>query len=155
MGRIRVSTVIDASPASVWEEVRLIRCHVDWMYDAKEIRFTSEQTSGVGTSFDCITKFGPIRMTDKMTITSWREGREIGVHHRGLVTGIGRFTLSRVRRDRTRFTWVEQLTFPWWMGGPVGGFVGGIVMRRVWRKNLRVLKALVESGRNDRSTNLV
>lgn len=150
MGRIRVSTVIDASPAAVWEEVRLIERHVDWMADASEIRFTSSTRTGVGTTFDCLTKVGPIRLADKMVVTSWREQREIGVTHRGLVTGVGRFTLTRVRRDRTRFTWVEHLTYPWWLGGPVGGFFGGFVLRRIWRRNLRVLKALVESGRNER-----
>ena len=147
MGRIRVSTIIDASPAEVWEEVRLVERHVDWMAEAHEIRFTTEQRTGVGTTFETVTKVGPITMIDKMAITSWRERREIGVSHRGHVTGIGRFTLSRVRRDRTRFTWIEHLTYPWWLGGPIGGFLGGIVLRRIWRRNLRVLKAMVESGR--------
>ncbi len=147
MGRIRVSTVIKASPEAVWEEVRHIDRHVDWMADAEAIRFTSTQTSGSGTEFDCVTKVGPIRLTDKMTITQWREGKEMGVRHRGIVTGIGAFTLARIRRNRTRFTWEETLKFPWWMGGPIGGVVGGVVMRQIWKRNLRVLKALIESGR--------
>lgn len=151
MARIRVSIVIDASPAAVWNEVRRVERHVDWMADAREIRFTGEQTSGTGTSFDCITRVGPLRTTDRMVITSWREGREIGVRHRGLITGAGRFTLSRIRGDRTRFTWAERLHFPWWLGGPFGAFVGAIVLRRIWRRNLRVLKALIESGRDERS----
>lgn len=148
MGRIRVSTVINASPEQVWAEVRDIERHVDWMADAAAITFTSPQTSGVGTSFDCLTKVGPISLTDRMTITEWREGRAMGVRHEGLVTGVGAFTLARIRRDRTRFTWEERLTFPWWMGGAVGGAAGGVVMRRIWKRNLRVLKALIESGRS-------
>ena len=64
-----------------------------------------------------------------------------------LVTGTGRFTVTRARGGRTRFTWDERLRFPWWMGGPVGGVAGGRVMKRIWKRNLRVLKALVESGR--------
>jgi len=148
MGRIRVSTVIDASPAQVWDEVRHIERHVDWMADAVEIRFTSRRRSGVGTTFDCLTKVGPIRLTDKMEITDWRDGKLMGVRHVGLVTGTGRFTVTRARGGRTRFTWDERLKFPWWLGGPVGGVVGGRVMRQIWKKNLRVLKALVESGRS-------
>lgn len=148
MGRIRVSTVINAAPARVWDEVRHIERHVDWMADAESITFRSSQRAGAGTEFDCVTKVGPIRLTDKMAITQWREGREMGVRHQGLVTGVGKFTLSRVRRDRTRFTWEERLVFPWWLGGPVGGVVGGVVMRQIWKRNLRVLKALVESGRS-------
>jgi len=148
MGRIRVSTVINASPERVWEEVRHIDRHVDWMADAESITFRSQQTSGAGTTFDCVTKVGPVKLVDKMAITQWREGEEMGVRHDGLVTGIGRFTLARIRRDRTRFTWDEDLVFPWWMAGRVGGVLGGVIMRRIWKRNLRVLKALVESGRS-------
>jgi hypothetical protein len=147
MARIRVSTVIDAPPAQVWDEVRIIERHVDWMADARSITFRGSRRSGVGTTFDCVTQVGPIRLTDRMEITEWREGRYMGVRHTGLVTGRGRFTVVRARGGRTRFTWDERLKFPMWLGGPVGGVVGGMVMRRIWRKNLRVLKALVESGR--------
>ena len=147
MGRIRVSVVIDAPPAEVWEEVRHIRRHLEWMADAVAIEFTSPQHDGIGTRFDCKTKVGPIRLTDRMEITEWRDGKVMGVRHVGLVTGTGRFTLTKARGGRTRFTWDERLTFPWWLGGPIGGIFGGRIMRRIWKKNLRVLKALVESGR--------
>lgn len=148
MGRIRVSTVMKASPASVWEEVRHVDRHVDWMADAESIEFTSSQTSGEGTTFDCKTKVGPIRLTDKMTITSWRDSQEMGVRHSGLVTGDGKFTLEPIRGNRTRFAWEERLTFPWWMGGSLGAIFGGVIMSQIWKRNLRVLKALIESGRN-------
>ena len=59
----------------------------------------------------------------------------------GLVTGVGRFTLAPVGADRTRFTWEETLTFPWWLGGPIGGVVGGWILKWVWRRNLRDLAA--------------
>jgi hypothetical protein len=144
MGRIRVSTVIDASPEEVWEEVRHIDRHTDWMADAVEIRFTSTRRSGVGTTFDCLTKVGPLRLTDKMEITEWRDGKVMGVSHVGLVTGTGRFTITRAKGGRTRFSWEERLRFPWWMGGPVGGVFGGRIMKRIWVRNLRVLKATVE-----------
>jgi hypothetical protein len=144
MARIRVSTLIDAPPAQVWDVVRRVEDHVDWMADAEAIRFTSRTTSGVGTTFECDTKVGPFRLTDLMEITEWRDRRLIGVRHVGLVTGTGRFTLRRARGGRTRFAWDERLTFPWWMGGAVGGLVGGRIMRRIWRGNLRTLKALVE-----------
>jgi hypothetical protein len=35
--------------------------------------------------------------------------------------------------------------FPWWLGGKLGALVGGqIVMKAIWRKNLRILKRLAE-----------
>jgi hypothetical protein len=151
VARITVSTVIEASPAEVWATVEDVASHVEWMADAEAIRFTSPDTSGVGTTFECDTKVGPLRLTDLMEITQWDPGRAMGVRHVGLVTGEGVFTLSpaggRLRRRRaTRFEWSERLVFPWWMGGPVGGIVGGRIMRLIWKRNLRRLKAIVEGG---------
>lgn len=136
-----------ASPATVWEEIRLIERHPDWMARTSDVTIESERTTGVGTTYRTTTKVGPLKLKHRMVITAWREGREIGVSHQGMVTGNGTMTLARIRGDRTRFTWVEHLSFPMWLGGPVGGFIGGIVMRRVWRRNLRVLKAMVERER--------
>ena len=141
MARIRVGTTIDAPPRQVWAQVRDIATHVGWMADAEAIRFTSRRRRGVGTTFECDTRVGPITLTDVMEVTSWVERREIGVHHTGVVTGTGRFTLRRARGGRTRFTWEEQLRFPWWLGGPVGSLVGAPVLWWVWRGNLRRLRS--------------
>ncbi|HEY5012350.1 MAG TPA: SRPBCC family protein, partial [Acidimicrobiia bacterium] len=69
--RIRVCTTIDAPPARVWEVVENIEHHTEWMTDAERITFVSSTTSGVGTEFDCLTRVGPFRMTDRMTVTEW------------------------------------------------------------------------------------
>lgn len=141
MGRIRVRTVIDAPPAVVWADVRDIASHVEWMTDAASIAFTSPSTEGVGTTFDCVTKVGPLRLTDRMEVTQWRERRAMGIRHVGLVRGEGRFTLRRARGGRTTFTWTEQLRYPWWMGGPIGALVIDRVLALIWRRNLRALAA--------------
>jgi len=146
VGRIRVSTTIDAPPGRVWDDVKDIGSHVEWMHDAVAIRFTSSRRSGVGTAFDCDTRVGPLRLTDRMEVTEWRPRRAMGIRHVGLVTGTGRFTLRRRRGGRTRFRWEEELVFPWWMGGPVGGLVGGQVLRLIWKRNLANLKRRVEAG---------
>ena len=55
----------------------------------------------------------------------------MGVRHVGVVTGTGRFTLTPIDLGRrTRFTWDESLTFPWWLGGPLGALVGGRLVLR-------------------------
>lgn len=141
-----MSVVIDARPGEVWRAVEDIGSHTTWMADAEAIRFTSAQQAGVGTTFDCDTKIGPFRVTDRMAVTQWTPGKVMGVEHRGLVGGTGRFTLKRARKGRTRFTWEERLRFPWWFGGPVGAFVAKPVLAAVWRGNLRRLQALVEGG---------
>ncbi len=148
MGRIHLSIVIDAPRRAVWADVRDLASHVQWMADAEEITFTSRSCSGVGTTFDCLTKVGPFSLRDRMEVVHWNEGRAIGIRHVGLVTGEGRFTLRRARDGRTRFTWTERLRYPWWMGGPIGGIVADRVLAHLWRGNLRRLAARFDAPRD-------
>jgi hypothetical protein len=144
--RITVSADYEASPAEAWAVLEPVEHHVDWMADAESIRFQTDQTRGVGTRFECVTKIGPIRLTDVMEITEWEPERCMGVRHDGLVTGSGTFTLEPLDEGRrTRFTWSEELRFPWWLGGPIGAAIGSrLVMKRLWNGNLRRLRPLVE-----------
>ena len=146
MSRVRVSAYFEASTDEVWRVLEPIETHVDWMADAETIRFATAQTRGVGTRFDCVTRVGPIRLTDRMEITEWEPTRAMGVRHDGLVTGVGRFTLESLDDNRrTRFTWEEELTFPWWLGGAAAGRVGGrAILRRIWLGNLERLRTVVE-----------
>lgn len=148
MARLAVSVEIAAPPAAVWDVIESVEDHVDWMADAVAIRFESEQHRGTGTSFLCDTKIGPIKLVDRMEITEWEPGVAMGVRHIGLVAGSGRFTLTPIDVGRrTRFAWEESLRFPWWLGGRLGEVVGGrLVLRRIWRANLRRLQHLVETS---------
>jgi len=146
MGNIRVAIDINASTQRVWEIVEPIERHIDWMADAVAIRFKTDQTRGTGTEFYCDTKVGPIKLVDEMKITSWVPEKAMGVTHTGVVTGTGEFTLETLTPSSTRFVWTEVLVFPWWLGGKLGALVGGqIVMKAIWRKNLRILKKLAEA----------
>ena len=144
MARIRVSTVIDAPPRQVWSYIEDVQTHIRWMHDAETIRVTSRKTKGVGTRFECDTRVGPFRLTDRMAVTAWQPNRCMAVDHEGLIRGRGRFTLKRMRGGRTNFVWQERLKFPIWMGGPVGAWFGKFVLRRIWRENLRLLQAQIE-----------
>jgi len=143
-----VSIIIDRPPAVVWRYIEDIASHVEWMADAEAIRFTSPSTRGVGTTFDCDTKIGPFRLTDRMEITEWVPPTTMGVSHTGTVTGIGKFELREVGNGRTEFIWEEALTFPRWMGGALGARGGSPVMARLWRGNLARLKQRVENQTN-------
>lgn len=139
--RIRVCTTVAASPAEVWDDVERIETHPEWMADAVLVRFVGEQRRGVGTEFESLTRVGPLRANDVATVTEWEPRRAMGIVHRGVVTGTGTFTLRRRPRGRTRFCWEEQLRFPWWMGGVVGERLAKPILQRIWRANLRRLRA--------------
>lgn len=141
---IEVHTTIGAPPARVWAVIEDVGSHVDWMADAVSITFRTDQRAGVGTELECLTRVGPLRTVDVMTITEWEPERAMGIEHRGGVTGRGRFTLRRAGSGLTEFAWCEQLTFPWWMGGRLGERLGRPVLTRIWRANLARLRAKVE-----------
>ena len=143
--RIRVEETIGAPPEQVWAAIEDISSHARWMEDAVAIRFTSGARSGPGASFDCDTKVGPFRLTDRMVVTEWDPPRAMGIRHAGVVTGSGHFTLAATGAG-TSFAWEEELRFPAWAGGRVGGAAAAPILRRVWRRNLANLKSLVEGG---------
>jgi uncharacterized protein YndB with AHSA1/START domain len=145
MTAIRVATTIAAPPDRVWAAIADISSHVRWMEDAVAIRFTSPSHAGKGATFDCDTRIGPLRLTDRMEVAEWDPPRVMGIRHVGVVTGSGRFHLEAVPGG-TRFVWEEDLAFPLWMGGRAGGRVAAPVLRRVWRTNLANLKRMVEHG---------
>lgn len=144
MPRIKIEVCIRAPLQLVWEMVADIRTHTEWMVDAESITVTSDCSSGVGTTFDCVTKIGPFHTIDHMEITEWIEERVMGVAHRGLVSGSGRFTLQEAGPSDTNFSWEETLTFPWWIGGRLTSIGSTPVLKAIWRGNLRRLSRLVE-----------
>jgi len=143
MATISISITINATPSVVWEEMRHIDRHVNWMADAVAIDFMSEQREGVGTSFTCLTKVGPLATRDVMTITQWEPVSAMGVEHVGLIKGSGVFTL-RPHGSATLVTWRESLVFPWWAGGPLGGWCARPILTAIWKKNLRLLARTIE-----------
>ena len=144
--RIEVATDIDASPATVWAVLEPVESHVEWMADAVRITFRTDQRRGVGTEFECLTRVGPLSTTDVMTITEWEPESVMGIEHRGVVVGRGRFTLSPLAVQRTRFRWEEELHFPAWMGGRLGEIVAKPILARLWLGNLRRLRSRVETA---------
>ncbi|MEN3272889.1 MAG: hypothetical protein V7636_1650 [Actinomycetota bacterium] len=138
-----------ADVETVWDALADIAAHVEWMADARSIRFTSSSTEGVGTTFECVTKVGPLRLIDRMEVTEWVPEQVMAVRHTGIVTGSGRFTLAPVR-ERTELSWTEALSFPWW----IPSLPASIVMKQIWRWNLRsferTLGPVATSGRGAR-----
>ena len=146
MARVRVSRVIAAPPGIVWPVIADIEGHARWQVDVRRITITSSSARGVGTTYACDTRLGPVRMRIPMEIVEWDEGAAVAVQYDGTLRGGGRITLTRKRRRRTKVTWAARVHFPWWMGGAVGALAAAQVLRAVWRKNLAALEHQVETG---------
>jgi polyketide cyclase/dehydrase/lipid transport protein len=152
---VTVCDTIDAPPSEVWAAIEHIESHIEWMQDAVRITFTSEQRQGVGASFECLTKIGPLSTKDRFVVTKWCPGAVMGIEHHGAVTGYGEFRLRADGDDgagSTRFCWEERLQFPWWLGSTIGEQIGRPVLQRVWRGNVARLKASIERPREPERT---
>ena len=57
--RIKVSTIINKPLEVVWNEVKIMKNHVNWMQDAAKIDFLSSNESGIDTKMKVLTKVGP------------------------------------------------------------------------------------------------
>jgi len=142
--RIRVSIIINKPLEVVWDEVKIMKNHVNWMQDAAKIDFLSLNESGIDTKMKVLTKVGPFSLNDIITVTKWEEMNSIGVVHEGIVTGEGAFYLSENDDNSTKFEWIEELKAPYYLGGPIAEFFGGFVLKFIWKKNLMNLKNILE-----------
>jgi hypothetical protein len=142
--RIEISTVINKPLNVVWDEVKIMENHVNWMEDAVKIDILSENNSGLNTKMNVLTKVGPITLNDIITVTEWKEKESIGVIHEGIVTGEGVFYLTSLDESKTKFQWVEILKFPFYLGGPLGEIFGGLILKLIRKKNLKNLKEIIE-----------
>ena len=139
---INVYTTINSPLKIVWNEVSKLENHTNWMHDAVKIDFLSENNRGLGEKMKVLTKVGPIRLYDYMTVTEWVEEESIGVDHIGIVKGKGRFKLEKVDDNKTLFIWEETLKFPIYLGSIVGEFFGAPVLKLIWKRNLKNLKEI-------------
>jgi len=141
---VEVSVVIQTPLEQVWAAAANLESHVEWMADAESITFLTARRRGPGTRMEVGTRVGPFRTTDIMQVTEWVDRQRIGVRHTGLVTGEGAFEIESIDPGTTRFTWREQLTFPWYLGGPLTARAASPVLAAIWKRNLKRLKRLLE-----------
>ena len=143
---IRGSVAINAPVEHCWTHLADLGAHVDWMADAESIRFTSTETRGTGTTFECVTKVGPLKTVDKMTVVDWFEGSCVAVQHTGLVVGTGRFELTQSGRDACNIVWTEDLRFPCALGGGRTAFAARRVLNRNWMGNVRRFERICDGS---------
>ncbi len=108
------------------------------------MEFVTEQRRGKGTVAEVETRVGPLRTLDRIEVTGWIEGESIAVEHTGAVKGRGSFTVAQVG-EGTLVELIEELSFPWWLGGRAGAWVAKPILGRIWRSNLMRLEGSISS----------
>lgn len=109
---IAMSLVIDTPIEKVWAALADWESQGEWMLQTK-VEVISDVREGVGTSIAAFTGVGKLGIMDHMTVTSWDPPRVCDVIHTGkIIKGTGRFELTALSPQSTRFDWSEDILAP-------------------------------------------
>lgn len=113
---IEHSVEIAAPVADVFAYVDDYTLTKDWMYGLHTMEPVTEQTSGVGATYDGVMKLG-VSLTSRIQCTGWERNRLIEISSIKGIRNTQRWTFTDLGGDRTRVdAWISY-TLP---GGPVG-----------------------------------
>jgi uncharacterized protein YndB with AHSA1/START domain len=115
-----------------------------WMREARDFRVVGEQREGVGVVAETTVRIAGIATRDRIRVSRWEPPWILELQHLGWVKGTGYMELTRGDRG-TELFWREDLIPPWGILGRVGMRAAAPLMRRVFRRDLRLLRELVEA----------
>ena len=107
-----MSLVIDVPIEKVWAALADWESQGEWMLQTT-VEVTSDIREGVGTSIAAFTGIGKLGIMDHKTVTSWKPPTICDVVHTGaIIKGTGRFELTALSENSTRFDWSEEILAP-------------------------------------------
>lgn len=134
---------IACRPEAVWPFLVDWERLDEWMAEARDFRVLGPRREGVGVEADATVRIAGINTRDRIRVTRWEPPWILEMEHLGWVTGTGYMELSRGERG-TRLFWREELTPPWGVLGGIGMRLVAPLMQRAFRRDLVLLKELVE-----------
>ncbi|MEO7803038.1 MAG: SRPBCC family protein [Actinomycetota bacterium] len=119
-----------------WENLGL------WMTEASGFKVTSAHREGVGVTAVATIRIAGFHTTDAVQVIGWEFEKLLVIKHLGWVTGTGRMALDG--DNTTVIRWTETLDPPWGLFGALGMRLLAPGIRRVFRRDLGLLKGLAE-----------
>jgi carbon monoxide dehydrogenase subunit G len=118
--RVARSIELPCDPSAAWAVLTDWEAQAAWMRDADRVTVVSAARTGVGVRLAVRTRLFQIpAFTETMEVVGWDPPRSLTIAHGGPVDGLGTWLLESLPGERTRFTWIEEVT----LGLPlVGGF---------------------------------
>ncbi|MDO7868779.1 SRPBCC family protein [Nocardioides jiangxiensis] len=95
----------------------------DWIYGLHEIRPVTEQTHGVGATYDGVMRLG-VTLTSRIRCTAWEQDRLLEIESVSGIRNTQRWTFADLGDGRTRLSAWISYTLP---GGPAGRAVAAAV----------------------------
>jgi carbon monoxide dehydrogenase subunit G len=143
---IEVLETMAGPPEVVWSLITDWEHQDDWMLEASDFDVIGEQREGVGVEAEATVRIAGIRTRDRIRVAMWEPPRILVIDHLGWVKGSGEIQLVPIEGG-TRMRWREALFGPRILG-PFGRFGLRLfvpLLRRTFRRDLRVLRSLVRS----------
>ncbi len=143
---IEVSDTMPGPADLVWSLITDWEHQDDWMLEASGFEVVGEQREGVGVEARATVRIAGIKTRDTIRVSMWEPPRILVIDHLGWVKGAGEIQLQPVS-EGTRMRWRETLYAPTALGpvGRLGLRLGTPLMRRIFRRDLRVLRSLVRT----------
>ena len=133
-------------PGIVWELITDWEHQDDWMLEASDFVVVSEQREGVGVEAEATVTIGGIKTRDRVRIVGWEPEHRLAIRHEGWVSGTGEIFLTPVGEGATYVFWREDLEPPWGWLGALGLRLFSPLMKRIFRRDLRVLAGLARAA---------
>ena len=138
MLEVTVEEHFELDRARLWDALADLESHREWMTDVRNLRFLTEQRSGLGTRYEITV--GLLRVRDHIEVITWERPRVLAITHRiGPARGEGRFLLA-VDGAGTRLEWQARFEIPRWAGGRLTERFGVPATRRLLTRNLGSLR---------------
>jgi uncharacterized protein YndB with AHSA1/START domain len=142
---LTLETVLPGPPSAVWRVITDWEAQGGWMLEASGFVVTTPHREGVGVEAEATIRIAGIATRDRIRVDVWEPERRLGIVHLGWVGGRGDFDLSPADGG-TRFRWREELHPPLALLGAIGLRCFRPLLRRTFRRDLRVLEAVVRRG---------
>jgi hypothetical protein len=132
---------LPADPDTTWQRLVAWEDQARWMRDVGPVRVLTSHREGPGVVIAVPTLVLRLPLfTDRLEVVVWDPSHRLVVVHRGLVRGVGSWTLDRVR-DGSVFTWSEDISLPAPFLGEFALLVYRPVLRRLMRGSMANLRA--------------
>ena len=142
---IENAITLPGPPPVVWELITDWENQSDWMLEASDFVVTSQEREGVGVEAEATIAIAGVKTRDKVRVIGWEPNRRLAIAHLGWVEGIGEIYLTPLGSDRTHLYWREELEPPLGMAGTLGMVAFKPFMKRIFKRDLRVLAGLVRA----------
>ena len=147
---IELAETMPGPPEVVWRLITDWENQGDWQLEARDFVVKSAAREGVGVTAEATVSIGGITTRDEVVVVAWEKNELLAIEHKGWVAGRGELHLTPIGSPtppgRTYVFWVETLYPPLGIAGAVGLTAFKPLLRRTFKRDLRVLQGLVRAA---------